>query len=111
MRSLSRQSELFGKGDNYWTGPCWQPFNYLTLAALRRYSESSSDASFAQDAERAYQNLRSVVVGSGLREWRQSGMVYEQYSDEDGRGLKGKMFTGWSALLVLVISETYDGVV
>lgn len=34
IRSLSKDHPLFGKGENYWRGPIWMPFNYMALSSL-----------------------------------------------------------------------------
>lgn len=34
IRSLSKQDEHYGKGENYWRGPIWIQMNYLALSAL-----------------------------------------------------------------------------
>lgn len=42
IRSLSKDHEQFGKGENYWKGPIWMPFNYLTLSSLYKVRISSA---------------------------------------------------------------------
>ena len=34
IRSLSRKSEFYGTGENYWRGPIWMPLNYMALVQL-----------------------------------------------------------------------------
>jgi len=109
LRSLSRGSDFYLKGDAYWTGPCWQPFNYLALAALDLYSRSPHPQ-VAPAAKRLYDKLRDTVISNALSEWESSGMLHEQYSPEDGSGQKGPYFTGWSSLVVLILAEEYEGI-
>jgi mannosyl-oligosaccharide glucosidase len=42
LRSMSKADSLYGGGENYWRGPIWINFNYLSLARLL--------ASFSQDS-------------------------------------------------------------
>lgn len=42
LRSLSKQDELYGTGENYWRSPVWMPINYLAVSQLRVSSNHSS---------------------------------------------------------------------
>lgn len=35
IRSLSKQDEFYGTGENYWRSPVWMPINYLVLSQLK----------------------------------------------------------------------------
>ncbi len=52
-----------------------------------------------------YKKLRSAVVDNVMREYWRTGYVWEQYNDKTGRGQGCKPFTGWSALVVLMMGE------
>lgn len=110
IRSLSEEDEFYLKGDAYWTGPCWQPFHYLALAALKeRYSEIGGRE--GSQARQLYEDLRERILQTVVDEWAESDQIFEQYSDKDGSGQRGKSFTGWSSLVVLMMAEIYNGVV
>jgi len=110
IRSLSAHDLYYGKGDKYWTGPVWIPINYLLLGSLHsKYARNPGP--FQLLAREVYRNLRSALVSNMFREWRKSGTVFEQYSDNNGNGQRGKHFTGWSALIVLIMAEDYTGVI
>lgn len=38
IRSLSKQDEHFGKGEDYWRGPIWVQMNYMALSELYKVS-------------------------------------------------------------------------
>ncbi|CAH2240154.1 jg27484, partial [Pararge aegeria aegeria] len=42
-----------------------------------------------------------------LSEYKRTGYLHEQYSGEDGHGSGCKPFTGWTALVVLIMADEY----
>jgi len=36
LRSLSKSSEFYSQGENYWRGPIWINMNYLALSSLHK---------------------------------------------------------------------------
>ncbi len=42
-----------------------------------------------------------------LNEYQKTGFVWEQYNDMSGRGQGAHPFVGWSAVIVLIMSEDY----
>lgn len=109
VRSLSKQSRHYRKGNDYWTGPIWMPFNYLVLASLRtKYGRE--DGPYRARAEQLYGELKGDILSNAQREFEGSGYLWENYSPSDGKGQGGRQFTGWSALVVLIAADIYDGV-
>lgn len=109
IRSLSRQSRYYRKGDDYWTGSVWMPFNYLTLAALwTKYSVE--EGPYKDRAKALYSSLKADVISNALDMFEKTGYLWENYSPDDGSGKSGKQFTGWSSLVLLIYSDMYDGV-
>ncbi|XP_052745873.1 mannosyl-oligosaccharide glucosidase isoform X2 [Bicyclus anynana] len=109
LRSLSKLSPLYMKRNTehdppYWRGQVWANVNYLALAALRHYSARGPHA---QRASALYTALKENVVRNILSEYKRTGYLYEQYSGEDGRGSGCKPFTGWTALVVLIMADEY----
>ena len=47
------------------------------------------------------------IINNVIKEYQRTGYVWEQYDDRTGKGKGCKPFTGWSALVVLLMSENY----
>jgi len=99
IRSLAVDDPLFATKENYWRGNIWAPINYLAVIALRdlvranAFSESKME--LARKVER---NLRTGFVRNVLREHRERGHFFEQYTAKNGYGTRCRAFTGWTAL-------------
>ncbi|KAJ8904714.1 hypothetical protein NDN08_001232 [Rhodosorus marinus] len=110
LRSLSKQDPEYGKNDGYWTGPVWMPINYLVLASLKtKYSVENGP--YKELAKDTYERLRKTIVGNVYSEYKRTGTVWEQYNPETGGGQRGRDFTGWTSLVVLIMAEEYAGVI
>nr|XP_009858246.1 mannosyl-oligosaccharide glucosidase-like [Ciona intestinalis] len=110
LRSLSKRDPLYMKRNTehdppYWRGAVWINMNYLAVRALKRYSQPGSRNS--EKAAKLYQELRSNLVNNIYNEYARSGYVWESYNDMTGKGQGTHPFTGWSALVVLMMSEQY----
>lgn len=92
----------------YWRGAIWVNINYLTLRALRHYAVlPDADRATASEARQLYGELRDSLLGNLVHQYDVGGYIYEQYDDRSGAGRGCKPFTGWSALLVLIMAESY----
>ena len=58
-------------------------------------------------AGQVYTKLREAVMRNVMREYARTGYVWEQYNDGTGHGQGCRPFTGWSALVVLMMGENY----
>lgn len=110
LRSLSRTSPMYMKRNTehdppYWRGQIWMNINYMALKALHHYG--SQPGPYSEEAKRIYVELRHNLVENVIRQYRRTGYVWEQYNDVTGEGSGCKPFTGWSALVVLMMSEQY----
>lgn len=106
LRSLSKSDEFFHTGENYWRGPIWVNMNYLVLSSLyKNYIQKPGPNQ--KLAQTVYNELRSNIVKTVLAEWKRTGIIWEQYNDETGHGQRTKAFTGWTSLIVNVMSESY----
>lgn len=110
LRSLSKSSPLYMARNTehdppYWRGQIWMNINYLALKALHHYG--SQPGPYSGDAKRLYVELRSNLVSNVIRQYQKSGYIWEQYNDSTGEGSGCKPFTGWSALVVLMMAEQY----
>ncbi|XP_049883221.1 mannosyl-oligosaccharide glucosidase [Pectinophora gossypiella] len=110
LRSLSKSSPLYMKRNTkddppYWRGQVWININYLALSALRHYA--GQEGPHAVRAGQLHDRLRENVVNNILNEYKRTGYFWEQYSGEDGKGSGCRPFTGWTALVTLIMAEEY----
>lgn len=90
---------------NSWRGQIWININYLALRSLHHYMQI--DGPFADQAKDIYRELRNNVVSNVIKQYRETGYIWEQYNDETGKGSGCYPFTGWSALFVTIMAEKY----
>lgn len=110
LRSLAANAPLYNKRNTehdppYWRGPVWININFLTLKALKSYSHVRSKAGTM--AQSIHAKLRSNIIHNVVGEYYKTGYVWEQYDDRTGNGKGCRPFTGWSALVVLIMAEEY----
>ena len=110
VRSLSATDPAYRLGDDYWTGPVWMPFNYLILAALRT-KYAVEDGPYRARAESLFHRLRENVLSNAYRVWKETGLFWENYEPDLGSGRRGRQFTGWSALVLLIYADMYQGII
>ncbi|CCH58684.1 hypothetical protein TBLA_0A08950 [Henningerozyma blattae CBS 6284] len=105
--SLSKQDEYHGKGENYWRGPIWVNINYICLDALRFYYPEviTNDSKGNSKAMKLYNELKNNLIDNIFENWQETGYVYENYNQNDGRGSGAKQFTGWTALVVNMLGR------
>ncbi|KAH7591808.1 Glycosyl hydrolase family 63 C-terminal domain [Nakaseomyces glabratus] len=111
LLSLSKQDKYFGQDENYWRGPIWLNINYLCLDALRYYfpeihgtSNNNKASVLSKTAKTTYTKLSQNLIKNVYDNWKATGYCYENYSPVDGRGTGAKQFTGWTSLIVNIIS-------
>ncbi|KAJ1722865.1 Processing alpha glucosidase I, partial [Coemansia biformis] len=107
LRSLSKRDPYYGKDENYWRGPIWMNINYLVLASLHK-NYMSAAGPFREQAHRLYRDLRTNLIANVLEQYQKTGFFWENYSPEDGHGQGTHPFTGWTALVVLIMAEQYQ---
>lgn len=110
LRSLSKSDPLYMKRNTehdppYWRGPIWINLNYLAVRALHRYS--NVEGPHREKAAALYEELRTNIVNNVYRQYAETGYIWEQYSDNTGRGQGSHPFTGWSSLTLLIMAEQY----
>lgn len=61
---------------------------------------------YREEANIIYKELRDNIVKNVFDEYQRTGYVWEQYSP-DGEGKRSHPFTGWTALVTLIMAEKY----
>jgi mannosyl-oligosaccharide glucosidase len=120
IRSLSKQDEFYETDENYWRSPVWININYLVLKNLyvsfllsHKFPINTKD--FLQDtaivsgphqkqARELYNTLRKNLVENVFREWEKTGFAWEQYNPDSGKGQRTQHFTGWTSMVVNMMS-------
>ncbi|XP_019106001.1 mannosyl-oligosaccharide glucosidase GCS1 isoform X2 [Beta vulgaris subsp. vulgaris] len=111
IRSLSKTSSIYMKRNTehdppYWRGPIWMNMNYMILSALHHYSEA--DGPYKMRAKTIYDDLRSNLIRNIIQNFGNSGYLWEQYDQKTGKGKGARPFTGWTSLILLIMSESYS---
>lgn len=110
LRSLAPSAALYNQRNTphdppYWRGAIWMNMNFLAVRALHHYA--GQDGPHAALAAQLYAELRRNVINNLRKQYSSSGYLWEQYSDRSGKGQGCRPFTGWSALVVLIMGEAY----
>ncbi|KAF3485754.1 hypothetical protein F2Q69_00054148 [Brassica cretica] len=110
LLSLGKTSSLYMKYNTeheapYWRGAIWMNMNYMILSSLHHYS--IVDGPYMDKARTIYEELRSNLIRNVVRNYDQTGYIWEHYDQTKGTGEGGRVFTGWSALILLIMSEEY----
>ncbi|CDP19898.1 unnamed protein product [Coffea canephora] len=111
LRSLSKTSSIYMKRNTehdppYWRGPIWMNMNYRILSALHYYSRE--DGPYRQRAKAIYDDLRNNLIRNVVKNYHQTGYLWEQYDQQKGKGKGARVFTGWTSLVVLIMAEKYN---
>ena len=109
IRSLSKQDELYGTDENYWRSPIWMNINYLIVKSLHTLATDTTSATAApkktrEQARKIYSDLRKNLVDNVVKQWKDTGFAWEQYNPETGLGQRTQHFTGWTSLVVVIMS-------
>ncbi|KAK7246974.1 hypothetical protein RIF29_41848 [Crotalaria pallida] len=110
LRSLAKTSSMYMKRNTehdppYWRGPIWINMNYRILSALHHYSKEKGP--YQHRAKTIYEELRSNLIRNIVRNYQQTGFLWEQYDQVKGKGKGAHPFTGWTSLVVLIMAEAY----
>eukprot|EP01006_Ploeotia_vitrea_P040165 TRINITY_DN66407_c2_g1_i1.p1 TRINITY_DN66407_c2_g1~~TRINITY_DN66407_c2_g1_i1.p1 ORF type:complete len:792 (+),score=84.17 TRINITY_DN66407_c2_g1_i1:29-2404(+) len=116
LRSLRREDlGIIPQHENYWTGPVWININFMFLRALRaQYAE-------IEGAQKLYRDLRADLIANIYDNFERTGKLWENYNPDAGnqdtrrgpkepagRGQGTAPFTGWTTLVLLMMSEQYE---
>lgn len=111
LRSLGQTTVMYNRYNTehdppYWRGAIWINMNYLALSALDYYK--TTPGPYRQQAEEIYMELRDNIVNNIYKQYQHTGYIWENYNDKTGEGKGCHPFTGWSALVTLIMAEIYD---
>lgn len=101
IRSLAMSDDYFQKGDQYWTEPIWMNINYLLLRAFEKYYKD------VHEAPEISRILKANLVKVVSENFKHSYTFWENYSSLTGKGQRSSSFYGWTALIVLILSDMY----
>ncbi|OMO60471.1 Glycoside hydrolase, family 63 [Corchorus capsularis] len=110
LRSLAKTSSMYMKRNTehdapYWRGPIWMNLNYMILSSLRHYS--LEDGPYREKARAIYEELRQNLIRNVVQNHHQTGFLWEQYDQKQGKGKGARVFTGWTALILSIMAEAY----
>ncbi|XP_022725562.1 mannosyl-oligosaccharide glucosidase GCS1-like isoform X2 [Durio zibethinus] len=111
LRSLAKTSSLYMKYNTeheapYWRGPIWMNMNYMILSSLRHYSLENGP--YRDKAKAIHDELRHNLIRNVVKNYHQTGFLWEQYDQEKGKGQRSRLFTGWTSLVLLIMAEAYN---
>ncbi|KAF2688499.1 glycoside hydrolase family 63 protein [Lentithecium fluviatile CBS 122367] len=102
LRSLSKSSEFYHTEEDYWRGPIWMNMNYLAVQQLLTIAQQKGP--HQSRATKLYTALRKNLVNTVYESWKETGFAWEQYNPETGKGQRTQHFTGWTSLVVKIMS-------
>ncbi|KAB2045785.1 hypothetical protein ES319_D01G185800v1 [Gossypium barbadense] len=111
LRSLAKTSSMYMKRNTehdapYWRGPIWMNMNYMILSSLRHYSLENGP--YRDKARAIYEELRDNLIRNVVQNYHQTGFLWEQYDQKQGKGKGARVFTGWTSLVLLIMAEAYN---
>lgn len=110
LRSLAKTSPLYMKYNTehdapYWRGAIWINLNYLTVRGMHHYSKVEGPHQYLYES--LYKELRKNLIRNIIKQYRETGYLWENYDDDRGIGKGSHPFTGWTSLVVLLMAEIY----
>ena len=110
LRSLSKTASMYDKYNTehdkpYWRGPIWMNMNFLAVKSLFYYAKQ--EGPYKDEFAKVYKELRHNLVSNVYNQYKTTGYIWEQYNDKTGEGQGCYPFTGWSALVTMIMAEKY----
>ena len=101
IRSLSKGDPYYGTDENYWRSPVWININYLIVDELLKLAQTKGP--HQKQARQMYTELRTNLVETVYKSWKDTGFAWEQFNPETGAGQRTQHFTGWTSLVVKIM--------
>lgn len=110
LRSVSTLSPYYNawnsKGASpYWRGPIWINMNFFAVAALKHYA--SLEGPHKETCAQMHEQLRNNLLENLAKQYEETGFLWEHYNDQSGAGEGNHPFTGWTAIILRILSNTY----
>ncbi|GMS96991.1 hypothetical protein PENTCL1PPCAC_19166 [Pristionchus entomophagus] len=111
IRSLSTLSPYYRAHNTkddpaYWRGSIWMPINYLLLRSLGEYAvEPGLEGQLREEIVATHRRLKKALVANLAKEFTRTGYLWEHYDDKTGEGKGSHPMTGWTSLVLMVMSE------
>ncbi len=80
-------------------------FTSLLSQALKHYG--SIPGPHQSTADELHVALRDIVIGTVEGQYKATGFLWENYDSVTGKGRGTHPFTGWTALVVLIMADEY----
>ena len=101
LRSLSAKDQFFQIDSNLYRGNVFIHLNYLVLRGLKKFYDKDIAA------QEAYRLIRSRLIDTVYKSWKQDHLFWEMYDQGTGEGLGSAPFNGWTSLVLLIEAELY----
>ena len=108
LRSLSAMDQFYREGSDYWRGNIWISVNFLALRGLfdnymdvNNFNVQGAQINTGRDL---YNIIRYRVIKSVYQNWLIEHRFWENFNDMTGEGQFAYPFTGWTTLILLIVS-------
>lgn len=105
LASLSSEDPEFSNEDKSACGRIWVNFNVLAALRLKKLTEELDNDNWHIAASTLAMGLREKAINLVYRQWNEDPRrsIWDHYSSENGSGGVINYFTGWSALVLLLM--------
>ncbi|KAL3320437.1 hypothetical protein Ciccas_000887 [Cichlidogyrus casuarinus] len=111
IRSLSNKSPFYDQKNSqhdppYWRGAIWINVNYLVFEGLKYYAKHpETPKNVARLSLEIAMDLQKNLVKTVIGQLQETGYLWEQYSDQTGKGQRAHPFAGWTTLVTLIMED------
>jgi hypothetical protein len=79
--------------------------NFFAVAALKHYA--SLEGPHKETCAQMHEQLRNNLLENLAKQYEETGFLWEHYNDQSGAGEGNHPFTGWTAIILRILSNTY----